>query len=320
MALSDYLIERGLTPAQWEARELAAALLLVDLEDQLGAFPLANWTDSIAYYDAGEFPYGRMVIGDTDGVAYRFIGDPSNDEEENDPESDSYDGNGLGTYWKIVTPLSGLGGSPPILTEHTSSGTHTYDSGAKFAIVEVWGGGGGGGGGRTGSTGTGGSGASGAYARFVVDVAGDSIASATITIGAAGAAGASSADAGDGGDSTYNDGTNNITAGGGEGGIAPTTGSTAAAGGTVTGSPEVSIDGFDGSIPDVNGAQGNDVNGRDAPMGAGTGGRYYAATDPDGKDASGYGSGGASGGYNDSTAVESGGAGAPGKITILEYI
>jgi len=98
----------------------------------------------------------------------------------------------------------------------TSSGTWTKTSGVTKIIVEVQGAGGGGA--RNSSnhyeqTG----GGSGAYANKFINVS--SISTATITVGAGGARQTGNGVGNDGGDSIYSDGTNTVTAEGGNGGV-----------------------------------------------------------------------------------------------------
>ena len=98
----------------------------------------------------------------------------------------------------------------------TSSGTWTRPTGVTKVIIEVQGGGGGGGIGASADYNMGG--ASGGYCKKFLDVS--SISTSTITVGSGGTAIAygSTGSGGDGGASSWADGTNTITAGGGDGG------------------------------------------------------------------------------------------------------
>jgi hypothetical protein len=95
----------------------------------------------------------------------------------------------------------------------TSSGTWTRTSGVTKVIVEVQGAGGGAGSGDNYPSQGGGGGG---YVKKFINVS--SISSATITVGAGGAGGVN-ANGADGGDSSWVDGTNTLTGGGGVGGI-----------------------------------------------------------------------------------------------------
>jgi hypothetical protein len=97
----------------------------------------------------------------------------------------------------------------------TSSGTWTKTSGVTKIIVEVQGAGGGGARSSTYYEQTGGG--SGAYANKFINVS--SISTATITVGAGGARQTGVGVGNDGGDSIYSDGTNTVTAEGGNGGV-----------------------------------------------------------------------------------------------------
>lgn len=112
---------------------------------------------------------------------------------------------------------------PSTVTRLTSGSSATFNLQSdtkRFRIRMV--GGGGGGGGANSSTGDyascGSGGGSGAFEEFIVDAATLGISSFVYTIGSGGT-GSNGADGGDGGNTSYTDGTNTITAGGGRGGI-----------------------------------------------------------------------------------------------------
>lgn len=107
----------------------------------------------------------------------------------------------------------------------TSNGTYTPSSSQVRAIEVMMVGGGGGGGNADGDTsseyGAGAGGGAGAGLHFWAEGINGASYSATVTIGAGGAGGVSgtgAANGADGGDTVWNDGTNNVTCGGGGGG------------------------------------------------------------------------------------------------------
>jgi len=117
-----------------------------------------------------------------------------------------------------AVPTTGIVG----VSTFTSSGTWTKATREaalgvtiKRVIVEVQGGGGGGGGSSSTSYGSG-SGGGGGYTKKLIDVS--SISSATITVGSGGTGGTSSSNGVTGGNSSWVDGTNTLTGGGGVGG------------------------------------------------------------------------------------------------------
>ena len=116
----------------------------------------------------------------------------------------------------VASKLSGVESGLASVQTFTSSGTWTRPSGITKVIMEVQGGGGGGGKGANGDYNMGG--ASGGYCKKFLDVS--TISTSTITIGSGGSAIAHNATGagGDGGNTIWADGTNTVTAGGGDGG------------------------------------------------------------------------------------------------------
>ena len=173
----------------------------------------------------------------------------------------------------------------------TSSGTWNRPTGITKVVMEILGAGGSGS--AVGSTNYG-NGAGGGYAKKLLDVS--SISTSTITVGSGGAAKGAGQGAGDdGGNSSWADGTNTITGGGGQG--HPGTSYTNATGGTATGG-DVNIPGGPGWFTGLGG--GESV--------------YGYATDVNSVTGSGYGAGG---GYG-YTSYGSG-AGSDGIVIVWEY-
>lgn len=215
----------------------------------------------------------------------------------------------------------------------TSSGNYTANSDANQVVVEIIGGGGAGGGVAAtpvAFAGASGGGTAGGY--VLKHIAAATADGATVTIGAGGT-GASAADGGDGGDSTWSDGTNTLTAGGGDGcvqGITTTGGATSngvAFSGTVSGG-DINLAGEAGGSADANGDGVDSTN--DASGGNGGSTRYGAggrgadviggATATElGATGSGYGSGGGGSVTIHGGAEVAGGDGAPGVCIIWEY-
>tara|TARA_Y100000310_G_C20264969_1_gene615380 strand:+ start:53 stop:577 length:525 start_codon:yes stop_codon:yes gene_type:complete len=149
-------------------------------------------------------------------------------------------------------------------------------------------------------------GAAGGYCQKLLDVS--SISTSTITIGAAGDGTHASApiDGGDGGASSWADGTNTITAGGGEGGLYDSA-SAGTSGGSATGG--------DVNIPGGHGFAGPLYYNAVGPSTRfGTGGNGIYSTQAYGAQAVGYGAGG---GFLASSALN--GDGGPGIIVVWEY-
>ena len=186
----------------------------------------------------------------------------------------------------------------------TSSGTWTRPAGITKVIMEVQGGGGGGGKGANGDYNA--HGAGGGYCKKFLDVS--SISTSTITIGSGGTAvpAASTAAGGGGGDSIWADGTNTVTAGGGDGGqISPSY--VVSVGGTATGG-DVNIVGQTALVNAMSYA-GNSV--------LGFGGTFRSNSSAAGtQDGKGYGGGGATwSGYSTGGT----GTGSQGIVIVWEY-
>lgn len=222
----------------------------------------------------------------------------------------------------------------------TASGTYTPSTGAKYAVVEVFGAGGGGGCGIAsiaGRIGAGNGGNAGGSVRAVIDVSG--IGTATITIGAGGTGGVyASPDGVAGGDTTWADGTSTIVASGGLGGgyesnasavFAVFDNSFNSANSITSGANYV------GTLVNKYGGVGTGCfapstslvfSGRGGSNEAGDGGRPRSRTSHGkvaGQDGTGYGSGG-SGSVSINTVgsdptAEDGGAGADGVVFITEF-
>jgi hypothetical protein len=183
---------------------------------------------------------------------------------------------------------------PPTVQTFTANGTWTRPDGCRTVVIEGVGGGGGGGGADGQGAGTyaaacgGGAGASGRTGP--VDVTG--IGSATIVIGAAGAGGAAGNNNGTGGGTTsWSDGTNSFSWGGGAGGE----------GATATSSPRCR-------------------RGGSTPYGTGGGGVQSTIGSPvNGIAASGYGSGGGGGAAHQTSSDAGGGSGTSGFVQVWEY-
>ena len=188
----------------------------------------------------------------------------------------------------------------------TSSGTWTRPSGITKVIMEVQGAGGGAARRDAAISYSQVTGAAGGYCQKLLDVS--SISTSTITIGAAGDGTHASAplNGGDGGTSSWADGTNTITAGGGEGGLYDSS-STGTSGGSATGG--------DVNIPGGNGFSGPLYYNVVAPSSRfGSGGNGIYLTQAYDAQAVGYGAGG--GMLVNSTLSGDGG---PGLIVVWEY-
>lgn len=241
------------------------------------------------------------------------------------------------TFAEAKADINGILDAAPLLdmTVLTAgSGVHYWNSKTKSARVILVGGGGGSGGtpsiGPGTNAATGGGGAGGVSTLFIADVSAVS-ASPAYTVGAAGTAGAAGGDGGDGGDTTWDDGTNAVTAGGGAGSVAGNfSGSTiavcgGAAGGTATGGT-LNIPGGNGSCgycglgaPSGNGwrVAGDGGSNSYAPSARGLEGASQTVGAVPGE---GYGGGGS--GQTGSNTVNNnvaGSAGAAGAVIIYEY-
>jgi hypothetical protein len=230
-------------------------------------------------------------------------------------------------------------------TVYTASGTHTFQ--AKSRYFQLWAVGGGGGGGGVDGQGAGtkaaaSGGGSGFYGNtsvlavgsIIPDGDGDYI--GTIVIGTAGSGGAGSggSSGSNGGNTTWNDGTNSFTWGGGKGGLGAIadTGTSALAGppnratasaallgtssrstvGSLTTAPSASPD----FVPVANGGLGGDSQwgqGGAGGQGAGSGGGSA------GSDAFGYGVGGGGAAVTEVNTNYPGGAGTPGILIVREW-
>ena len=200
---------------------------------------------------------------------------------------------------------SGFSGGLDSVQTFTSSGTWTRPSGITKVIIEVQGAGGGGG--NSLSSGDNNvHGAGGGYCKKLLDVS--SISTSTITIGTGGTGTAHdvSAAGGDGGASSWADGTNTITGGGGDGGdISPSY--VVSVGGTATGG-DVNIVGQTALVNAMSYA-GNSV--------LGFGGTFRSNSSAAGtQDGKGYGGGGATwSGYSTGGC----GNGSGGIVIVWEY-
>lgn len=206
-------------------------------------------------------------------------------------------------------------GRANVITKHLVDGTHTFNENCLFALVRVQAGGGGGGGGDNGDETQGGSGASGGYVEGFVDVAADSIETATIVVGSEGAGGVTNLVGVSGEGSAYSDGTNTFSAGGGEGGAREDS-ADIAAGGTAAGG-FINASGKSGLTGQYTWTVGYMNHGANSLLGqGGIASNQTAST----RHASGYGAGGAGGNGNGSVADETGGDGSPGIIIVTEYL
>jgi len=211
-------------------------------------------------------------------------------------------------------------------TLYTTSGTHTWDAKTRFFKIEGGGGGGGGGGvdggdgsSKSASAGGGGSGFEGETLVITKPAS-----NATIVIGSGGAGGAAGNNNGsNGSDTTWSDGTNAFTFGGGKGGtgaVAAANGQVALPGGiasstgSVYGSSEVGQAGRFFSVaspPTI-------YNGAGATGKKGSGGAP-GLSNTAGNAATGFSAGGAGGAVYNSSTDRAGGNGADGYIIVHEY-
>lgn len=322
----DFLIKRGLTRAQWADREIIQAMMIADHESRINEIALDTWTNTRAYYDsldpAEALPFGRLVVGDTDGILYRFIGDRDTDEDDNNPQGDSYDGSGLGTYYrKIDSAVAGL--DSPIVTTFNSVGAnvHNFNASTGKALLILTGAGGGGEGGHPSDTyAKGNDGAAGSTAFKLIAVSADGITTGTITLGALGVGGASNTAGGDAAESSYSDGTNTVTVDGAEGGTGQNRTAIAQPG---------AVAGADFSIlgQTARAGSGRYIGSTDggarhhaASSFLGYGESMYGDGDNDNvNDQTQPGAGGLGGDTNESTAMEAGGDGGPAKSILIEF-
>jgi len=207
--------------------------------------------------------------------------------------SDTIDASGAGT-------LTGFGGLKSAQT-FTSTGTWTKPAGVTKVIVEVQGGGGSGGKRNGGYVGAG---AAGGYSKKLIDVS--SISSATVTVGTGGTAvTATNVSGNSGGSSSWSDGTNTITCGGGSGGDGSST-YYCTVGGTATGG-DINIPGGDSNFGRNSGR--NSVFGFGGPDSSAAA-NFTGGSSPD---ARGYGAGGSP------TYLDTSGAGGDGIVIVWEY-
>lgn len=206
--------------------------------------------------------------------------------------------------------------------EFTASGTWNKPANCKYIRIEAVGPGGGGGGvdGDAANGANGAGGGSGGYGITpLLDVT--SIATGTITFGSVGAGGAAGANDGTaGGNTTWSDGTNSFTWGGGGGGqgIAASASLFLTVGGvsgTVSGTGLVGGGKKGGYC--VRGILSRLGNGADSIWGIGG---ILNASGADGIDGSGYGSGGSGANASSASATNyAGGDGAPSRMVVWEY-
>jgi len=213
-----------------------------------------------------------------------------------------------------------------IETIHTASGTHTFNTASTYFQIEAVGGGGGGGGvdGQgAGNYAAAGGGSSGFYGRSRVLSRG-AILTGTIVVGAAGAAGVGLAggNGGDGGDTTWTDGTNSFTWGGGKGGEGRTAISTGADGyGGLRASVTGTLYGFS-SIGDqgkTDRAQFFMLSGKGGSSGLGSGGCLTGPSSSAGQSGNGYGAGGSGAQAYEGATNYAGGAGSIGLLIVREW-
>ena len=206
--------------------------------------------------------------------------------------SDTIDASGAGT-------LTGFGGLKSAQT-FTSTGTWTKPAGVTKVIVEVQGGGGSGGKRNGGYVGAG---AAGGYSKKLIDVS--SISSATVTVGTGGTAvTATNVSGNSGGSSSWSDGTNTITCGGGSGGDGSTT-YYCTVGGTATGG-DINIPGGDSNFGRNSGR--NSIFGFGGPDSSAAA-NFTGGSSPN---ARGYGAGGSP------TYLDTSGAGGDGIVIVTE--
>lgn len=221
----------------------------------------------------------------------------------------------------------------PTQTIYVASGTHTFASTTRFFVVEAVGAGGGGGGvdGQgAGKMAAASGGGSGYFGKTPVLTKG-AIATGTIVIGAGGAGGSGGgggSTGANGGSTTWDDGTNSLSFGGGRGGI----GATADSGGAgIAFSPDTAF--FIGNVL-LGGTHHNTMGSvRNGPSGAPTTGDARGgvggfspygrcaiqSTEGAGVDATGYGAGGGGASVVDLSTNYNGGAGGNGLLIVWEW-
>jgi hypothetical protein len=223
-------------------------------------------------------------------------------------------------------------------TIYTAGGTHTFATSSKFFQVYAAGGGAGGGGvdGQGAGTKASASGGGSGFNGQTTVITRGAIATGTVTIGAGGAGGAglSGASGTNGGDTTWSDGTNSFTFGGGKAGIGavadtstagvadPPNVATASAGviGTCDRrtlgymrSPPTNPPGF---VAQANGGIGGDSLWGRGGTGGNAGGTGSGAA---GGDATNYGAGGGGAAVTEISTNFAGGAGSPGILIVREW-
>lgn len=258
----------------------STAAVIPNMSGQNGKYLTTNGTDS---------SWGT-ITQTLEGLSDTTISSPSTDQAL------VYNGAAwVNTDVSAVAPYTGIAGVQVYTGNNTwTKATREAALGVtiKRVIVEVQGGGGSG----DNQTGTPRSGAAGGYVRKLIDVS--SISSATITVGTGGAyIGGITTSKSTGGNSIWDDGTNTLTAQGGQ-----ANGISTAIGGTATGG--------DLNIPGSDGESNGYSKGASTIFGGGGIGYFANTFGSGGTNAKVYGSGGGcGGGTNGSTGGGAGGAG-----------
>lgn len=221
-----------------------------------------------------------------------------------------------GTQLNYINTLTVVPLNKVVIQTFTGSGTYTPTTGMKYCIIEAWGAGGGGGGAADSSgDGRGGGGGAGAYSLTLAS-ASDIGASKAVTIGSGGSGGASGNNAGTAGGAT-SVGTLCVSGGGGGGGGAAANSRGAAGSSGVSSAGTVKGTGMTGMA----GSGGTIITYRARPLSGSTliGSGQPAQITP-ALDGLGYGAGGGPGLSRNSGGASVGGAGAPGFISVTEYL